>query len=132
MSRAGDVALAWGDGEYMFRLAYGDLRQLQEKTGVGPQVLWKRLVDGSWLIEDARNVLFFGLVGGGMAPPAATALVKAWCEQRPPAESILPAVTVLAAALFGAPEEPVGKAGAPPAAAEMTGSNSPPSTAPAP
>lgn len=132
MSRGGETMLAWGDGTYPFALRIGELRGLQEKTDTGPQVLFRRLADGTWRVDDARHVLFFGLVGGGMPPVEATALVRRWCEERPLSESILPACVVLHAALFGVADESVGKAEAPPAATEQTEQNSPPTTAPAP
>ena len=131
MSRTARVTLAFGDGEYDFRLGIAERRDLQEKTGVGLLTLHRRLVDGGWRNEDAREVMRCGLIGAGMAPPDARALVIRWCDERPLMESIIPAALVVQAALYGGPEvEPVGKADAPAAAPEMTAPTSPPSTEP--
>jgi hypothetical protein len=133
MSRTAAVTIPWGDGEYTFRLGIGERRDLQEKTGVGLLSLHRRLIDGGWRNEDAREVLRCGLIGGGLAPTAAHELVKVWSDQRPLMESIVPAALVVQAALYGGPDaEPVGKEAAPTAATETTAPTSPPSTAPPP
>jgi len=131
MSRSARVNLAFGDGEHDFRLGIGERRDLQEKTGVGLLTLHRRLLDGGWRNEDAREVLRCGLIGGGMSPPEALAMVKRWCDERPLMESVIPAALVVQAALYGGPDvETVGKADAPPAATETTEPTSPPSTEP--
>ncbi len=109
MSRSADVTLDWGDGTYTFRLGLGQWRELQEKLGVGPPVLLRRLLEGAWLVDDAPQILRLGLIGGGLAPVEALRLVRTYAEERPPAENTQPALAVLIAALHGAPDEPVGK-----------------------
>lgn len=109
MSRDASVTLAFGDGEHRFRLPIGGLRELQEKTGVGPLRLLMRLRAGDWLVDDAREVLRIGLIHGGLAPVEAGRLVARYADERPAAESVTPAQLVLAAALFGVEDEPVGK-----------------------
>lgn len=127
MSRSAAVDFEWGDGPHTFRLALGQLQEVQEKTGVGPLTLLRRLDSGDWMTGDAREVLRCGLIGGGMAPLDALALVKRYVDDRPFAEAVKPAYLVLAAALFGTPEEELpGKTEA--AMATTTGSASPLST----
>lgn len=129
MSRDASISFDFGDGEHKFRLAIGQLRELQEKTGVGPMRLFQRLIDGSWMVDDAREVLRIGLVGGGMRPAEALGLVRRYVDERPLAESQAPAMLVLGAALHGTEqEEQPGKEEAPDAATDATSSSSLPST----
>lgn len=103
------VEFDWGDGTHSFRLAWGGLAELQEKTDAGPYVVLQRLHSGAWRIEDISNIIRLGLIGGGMEPVAALKLVRAYVEARPPMENLIPAQVILSAALTGAPEENVGE-----------------------
>lgn len=134
MSRDGSIDLTWGDGEHRFRLAIGQLRELQEKCDAGPAEIASRLADGRWRINDVRETIRLGLLGGGMAPAEAHRLTVRYVDERPWLESVPAAQAVLMASLVGAPEEPVGNAAAAEAetGAEMAASPSPRSTAAAP
>jgi hypothetical protein len=101
MSRAADVTFDWADGTYRFRLPYGQLAELQERTGCGPQLLLQRVVDGAWKVDDLRETIRLGLIGGGLEPVKALALVRRYVEERPLLESVTPARLILSAALFG-------------------------------
>lgn len=134
MSRNGSVTFAWADGEHTFRLPIGQLLELQEKCDAGPAFILSRLQSGRWLIEDIRETLRLGLIGGGLKPGEALKLVQRYVDERPLLESVPPATAVLMGALIGAMDEPLGK----PAAAEERASSpsavnspSPPSTEPA-
>lgn len=110
MSRDGSADVFFGDGEHKFRLAIGDLEELQEKTGCGPLALLERLEGGQWRTGDVSNVLRIGLVGGGMAAQPAHALVERYVRGVPDwVYNARLAYVVLAAAITGSPEEPVGK-----------------------
>lgn len=109
MSRDARVELDWADGTYSFRLAWGQLAELQEQTNAGPYVVFQRLHNGQWRVEDIANVVRLGLIGGGMTPAEALRLTRAYVEARPPLENVLLAQGILAAALHGAPEEKVGE-----------------------
>lgn len=111
MSRNASIALEWADSEYVFRLPLGQLRELQEKTDCGPLFLFNRIVAGQWRIDDLRETIRLGLIGGGMEPAKAHTLVKRYVDDRPFTESIKPAQAILGAALIGAPDgEKPGKA----------------------
>lgn len=120
-NRNGLVALDFADGEHRFRLAIGQLEELQEKTGVGPFVLLRRLIDGEWRIADVRETLRIGLIGGGMEPLTALRLVRTYVDERSDwmAHSALARLVVLAA-LAGAPEEQPGKDHTPEAMTEAS------------
>ena len=110
--RDATVTFDWGDGTHSFRLAWGQLAELQEKCDAGPYVVLQRLHSGAWRIEDISNIIRLGLIGGKMEPVAALKLVRTYVEARPPMENLVPAQVILSAALMGAPEETVGEAGA--------------------
>lgn len=131
MSADASTTFEWADGEHTFRLAIGQLRELQDKTGTGPFALLRRLMDGTWKVDDLREIIRLGLIGGGMKPLEALGLVKNYVEGRPLMESLVPAKAIMTAALFGDPEDDVGKDK--PGETETTaGSTSPASTEPAP
>lgn len=110
MSRNASVELDWADGTYQFRLAWGQLIELQEKTDAGPFVVLNRLSGGTWKLEDISHVIRLGLIGGGQKPTDALRLTRTYVEERPPLENVLVAQTILGSALVGAPEEGLGEA----------------------
>ncbi|MBB3944703.1 hypothetical protein GGQ73_000628 [Rhizobium skierniewicense] len=107
--RDGRIEFDWADGTYSFRLAWGQLAELQEKCDAGPYVVLQRLHSGSWRIEDITNIIRLGLIGAGLQPAAALKLVRAYVEDHPPMENLIPAQVILSASLMGAPEEKVGE-----------------------
>lgn len=109
MSRDASISLDFGDGEHRFRLAIGQLRELQEKLAASPGAVLKRLIAYEPMADDAREVLRIGLVGGGMPPADALSLVRRYVDARPLIEPLPIAVKVLQAALFGVPDEKPGK-----------------------
>lgn len=113
-NRNGVVELDFGDATHRFRLALGQLEELQEKTGVGPFVLLRRLLGGDWMTTDVRETLRIGLIGGGMEPLAALALVRRYVDDRHDwlAHAVL-ARLVMMAALTGSAEEEPGNGDAP-------------------
>ncbi len=135
MSRDGSVTLTWADGAHRFRLPIAQLRELQEKADAGPAFILSRLQSGQWLVDDIRETLRLGLVGGGMTPVDALKLVQRYVDERPLLESRQPAMAVLLAALVGVKDEPLGKPAAAkdqPHGSSAESSPSPPSTEPAP
>lgn len=61
-----------------------------------------------------REIIRLGLIGGGLKPTEANALVKNYVDQRPFMESVLHAQAILSAAVVGFPEDaPTEKSQAP-------------------
>jgi len=120
MSRDAKITLDWASGSHTFRLAWGQLSELQEKCDAGPYTVLQRLYRGDWKIEDISNVIRLGLIGGGMEPVPALKLVRGYVEARPPMESLQTAQAVLAAACIGAPDEDASKKDGAPAGGSMT------------
>lgn len=105
MALPGQITIPFGDGRHPFALPLGQVRELQEKTGgIGPLMLLRRIQGGSWLIDDLRETIRLGLIGGGMAPVEALKLVERYCDARPPAEYAPSAHAVLLAFINGVPE----------------------------
>lgn len=95
----------FGDSEYDFRLAYGQLLELQEKTGVGPFALYKRFMNDEWGVADIFETIRLGLIGGGMIPREAFRLSKKYVQNDPPLDWLNLARIILIASLHGAPDE---------------------------
>ncbi|KAA9369563.1 gene transfer agent family protein [Ochrobactrum quorumnocens] len=109
MSRDASISLDFADGTHKFRLAWGQLAELQESCDAGPYIIYERLNNRTWRLNDIRETIRIGLIGGGMTPPAALTLVRRYVEERPPLETLPYAKAILSVALIGAPEENVGE-----------------------
>lgn len=105
MSRSAEVTLPFGGEDRVFRLALGRLRALQERCDAGPQTLLQRLMDGSWRVDDVRETILQGLIGGGMAQVEATTLLTRYFDDLPITQFVSTATGVLLAALVGAGDE---------------------------
>ena len=101
--------VTWPGGEHPFRLALAQLEGLQQKTDAGPEWLAMRLRSGQWFGTEAFEVLRWGLIGGGMKPDAAKKAVSDAFDRHPVGSFKVPALTVLMAALYGPPDDDVGK-----------------------
>ena len=118
------MTLAFGDGEYRFRIAFGQWRELQESVNkarleigepaIGPKDLLLALVNYNAWPHDVREVIRLGLIGGGMKTDRALVLVKRYVEARPHYLSMVPARAILQCAMFGPPDDPAGKEPTPP------------------
>lgn len=109
MSLHGSISFEWADGTHIFRLAHGQIRELQEKSNAGIIQIFTRIKDGAWYLDDLREVIRLGLIGGGKTPLDALALTVRYVDERPLLESVAPATAILMAALVGSPDDPVGK-----------------------
>ena len=114
MSRDGSITLDWADGSHQFRLAWGELIQLQEVCDAGPLVIYARLGSGQWRLNDIREPIRLGLIGGGATPDSALKLVRNYVEARPPLENVALARAIVGAATIGASDEDPGEAPAAP------------------
>lgn len=123
------VTADWGDGNYTFCLNLGQLEELKEKTGCGPEELMSRLMvlpsDQGGIAasirhgllrpgpNDIREIVRLGLIGGGMEPVKALALVLRYVDARPRAENYAPAFIILSAVINGCPDDLAKKSDAP-------------------
>ena len=109
MSGDGSVAFEWGDSEQRFRLGIGELRELQDKCDAGPFVIYQRLASGTWRVDDVRETLRLGLIGGGMDHNRALGKVGKYVAPTHFLTNVVAARRILLAALFGDPDDIVGK-----------------------
>lgn len=93
----------------MFRLPIGRLRALQERTDAGPPELLRRYVTQTWRIDDVREPILQGLIGGGMPQAEATKLVQAFFDDTPVEPHITIAQAVVAACIVGVEDEDLGE-----------------------
>jgi hypothetical protein len=128
MSRNGDIVQSLGGEERYFRFGLAEHRRLQEALGdkmglslivqnlhpfcIGVQagatlgqILNAKLM-GDLRIEQVREVIFQGLIGGGLPPEEAGKLRKTWVDERPLTETAPLAYAIGLAALLGPEDEP--------------------------
>lgn len=105
MSRDGSISFEWADGEYRFRLALGQLCELQEKCNAGPDWVLNRLCDGSWRVDDIFETIRLGLIGGGVDWREASATVNRNITDGNFMEQVEPSISILLAGIGGAPDE---------------------------
>lgn len=115
MPRDGSIVLAWGDGDHRFRLPIGQLRELEEKRSGGLFELFDRMVRRTCRIDDIREIIRLGLIGGGigqtdgMNAKAAMELVDRYLDDWPRQDSWAAAVRIIDAAITCEGGEQVGK-----------------------
>lgn len=109
-NRNSSITLSWADGDYVFRLAWGQLIELQEKTDCGPGYLLDQMWQNNWKVQHISEIIRLGLIGGGQTPTDALKLIRNYVESRPPLENLPIAQAILAISLQGAPEEVKGEA----------------------
>lgn len=71
-----------------------------------------RSMGGDWRIDDIRETIRLGLIGGGMTPTDAFVTVSRYVDQTdkyPPVDNIGTAASILLHALSGPQDDPVGK-----------------------
>ncbi|KFI30960.1 hypothetical protein CG51_05815 [Haematobacter missouriensis] len=110
------ITLTWPGGEHDFALPIGRLRAVQDACDAGPMEILGALRTGRWRVDMPLSVLRHGLIGAGMDEGAARSLMQRLTDAHPLAEFIVPASLVIAAAVMGVADDPVG---------EQTGAMSP-------
>lgn len=110
MAPVGTVRIVWSGGEDDFCMAQvGSILALQEACNAGIAAIFARLLDGSWWLNDIRETIRLGLIGGGKTPDQAMKLVKLHVDANPLAMSVMIARAILQAVMIGVPDDPVGK-----------------------
>lgn len=99
----------WADGDYVFALPIGEIRELQQKCEAGPAWVLARLQTGTWMVDDIVETIRLGLKGGGTKPDDARSLVRRYVEPYPLGDSLQLATDILKAAVESVKDEPVPK-----------------------
>lgn len=109
MDGTGILVRPFGGEERTFLLDIDRIRALQSKTDCGPIELIRRMESGHWFVDDLRETLFQGLVGGGATQLQATVLMRDNFDkqQRGIAQFVPLAHEVLTAGVFGPADEEV-------------------------
>ncbi len=111
MDGTGLILRPFGGEERAFRLDIDRLRPLQLKCDAGPVELIRRIERGSWRIDDLRETIFQGLIGGGATQLQASVLIRdAFDNQRAGYGQFAPlAYIILTACVLGPEDEPLGE-----------------------
>lgn len=109
------VTLPFGGEDRRFGLPLGQIRAVQTKCDAGPSELLRRYWNQTYRVDDVREVIFQGLVGGGMDQAAATRLVIDTFDGQPLGGFVLIAEAIMSACIAGVKDddlgEPEGEAG---------------------
>lgn len=128
-----EIEMAFGDGDYVFRLPLKQLGELQEKCGAGLGTIYRRLMTGEYYAEDIHETVRLGLIGGGMDATKARVLMERYFDDIPVMDRLDVAKVVIAACVVG--YEPAGdkkKDGAEMTEADGSTSPAPSETEPSP
>jgi hypothetical protein len=109
MSRSAEIVLSFAGEDRTFRLPLGRIRALQEKCDAGPMELLVRFAQGTWRVDDLRETIHQGLLGGGMDVREAAALLKNDFDDLPLKPFIALCQAIVGAAVVGAPDERLGE-----------------------
>jgi hypothetical protein len=117
------VTLPWGGEDRTFKLALGQWRAIEAKCNAGPEEIAARLAPtvtakasdlpilaaanlglvGRWRIDDVREVVLQGLIGGGMSPTLATVEVQKYIDLGHARDHVITAYAIVSASLEGLP-----------------------------
>lgn len=105
------IDLVWPGGEHTFDLRIGELQALQDACDAGPEFILNRILAGQWRYADLFDTIRLGLIGGGMDRAEAGKLTREAFERNGLVAFKITASSILGQALYGVPDDPVGKAG---------------------
>jgi Protein of unknown function (DUF3356). len=128
MNHQAEVVLFFGDQEYLFRLTVKQIIELEEKCQAAFGVIYHRLMNGIFTVNDVTETIRLGLIGGGLEPIKAAKLTERYGI--PLAESHQVARLVIGAVMFGFEKSPLGKDQAATEAAQSA--TTPPNSSPPP
>lgn len=132
MTANGTRSITWAHGEDTFCLAKVEtLLALEDKCNAGLGTIAKRLETGDWYVNDVRQPILLGLIGGGMKPEMAKKVMQDQVDGKPIAEFVLLAYEIVASAIVPPPgpqpgKEPADRATTEFASTTMTGDLSDP------
>lgn len=97
----------FGDAEYPFRLTPALVIELEHKTGAGIGALCGRIFNRQFAQADIHETIRLSLIGGGLKPERAAALIASYAVDRPLSETYPVAVAILENVWFGQPNHEV-------------------------
>lgn len=106
-ARTTAITFPWADlEECTFQLRLGEVRKLQEKTGLGCAALLRNLQTDNYKVDEFRETIMQGLLGAGMPIEKVRPLIFKWVDAMPAKDNVLPAISILLAWLVGIPVPP--------------------------
>src|SRR5690606_885891 len=99
----------FGDGKKTFALTTPMIEELERNIGQGIGALYARFMASQFHFKDIIETVRLGLIGGGMSPADAQALIDAYAKPRPIMETYPLAFDILDARWNGAPEGKTGQ-----------------------
>jgi hypothetical protein len=97
----------FGDAEYPFKLTPVLTTELEQKTGVGIGALCSRVFNRHFAQADITETIRIALIGGGLTPERAAALIASYAVDRPLSETYPVVVAILENVWFGQPNQKV-------------------------
>ena len=94
----------FGDAEYPLRLNPVLIIELEHKTGAGIGALCARIFNRQFAQADIIETIRLSLIGGGLKPERAAALIASYAADRPLSETHPVAVAILENVWFGQPK----------------------------
>jgi hypothetical protein len=93
----------FGDAEYTFKLTGKLIVELDHLTG-GIGALCTRVFNKQFTLADVHHTIRLALIGGGLSPERAAALINAYAVDGPWIETLPLATAILDRAYFGEPK----------------------------
>ena len=104
-----EVTTEWAGEERTFRLTVQQILELEQRCSAPVALVYNRVQRGEYSIEDVRQTVRLGLIGGGASPADAARLMSGYgYPARPLAELWALARVVLHAAMFRFEAAPLG------------------------
>ncbi|KQS64526.1 hypothetical protein ASG39_11260 [Rhizobium sp. Leaf371] len=97
----------FGDAEHAFRLDPGMTLELERIVGSGIGAISRRFFAGDFSFSELTETLRLGLVGGGMDPKEAAALVITYADRMAVTDLYAKALPVIEKLMFADPAEKV-------------------------
>ncbi|EJF91682.1 gene transfer agent family protein [Bartonella tamiae] len=107
-NRSGKTILNFGENRYVFKIGYGQIKDIQDSVDAGPFFILDSFLNGEYRIDYIREVIRYGLVGGGIHEIEALKIVECYVEDIDNYSlhnNALIASVILSSAIQGAPEE---------------------------
>ncbi|WP_180982422.1 gene transfer agent family protein [Methylocella silvestris] len=122
-----------GGRDYRFQLRLGEMRELERLCNAGIGAIWRRMAMLEFRVDDLRETIRLGLIGGGTPEPEAEAIVRFSIDARPVNDYFDLALAIIKAMFEGVrPKKPDGtdQSGVPETSAPSMSSAAPQDSAP--
>jgi Phage tail tube protein, GTA-gp10 len=80
-------------------------RELEKEREAGIPTILRRVVRGAYYVDDVRETIRLGLIGGGMTPTDAFIALSRFFDREPVETHTVTACRILTAAISGVPRE---------------------------